>query len=118
MLRPLALAAVVLAPLVVAVAGTTTGALEAADEPAWATAPTTSPLDTDTGTSTSVDPETDSSGAATGATTETMPPVYEPCGCDSAGEAGGWAALALLFTWGSPFRRRRPTNSRPCCPAA
>jgi MYXO-CTERM domain-containing protein len=65
-------------------------------------------------------------GASTGATdgvTDTdgdptlgpMPPVYEPCGCASAGEGGGWALLALALTSGSRCRRRRPTSRRSCC---
>ncbi|MCY1058127.1 hypothetical protein [Nannocystis sp. SCPEA4] len=111
MIRPLALAVVFLAPLAVAVPGN----LAAEVEPAWATTPTT----TDTsGSGTTVDAST---GDATGTTggagdsdatsdTATMPPVYEACGCASAGEAGGWAALALLFTSGSRCRRRRPTR--------
>lgn len=49
---------------------------------------------------------TDSDAATLGP----MPPVYEPCGCRSAGEGGGWALLALALTAGSRCRRRRPTT--------
>ncbi|MBZ5711600.1 hypothetical protein [Nannocystis pusilla] len=108
MIRPLALAVVLLAPLAVAVPG----ALADEVEPAWATTPTT----TDTsGSGTTADASTADATGTTGDSdatgdTATMPPVYEACGCASAGEAGGWAALALLFTSGSRCRRRRPTT--------
>jgi MYXO-CTERM domain-containing protein len=61
-----------------------------------------------TGASTGVtDGATDTEDAAT---LGPMPPVYEPCGCASAGEGGGWALLALALTAGSRCRRRRPTT--------
>ncbi|MCY0990311.1 MYXO-CTERM sorting domain-containing protein [Nannocystis sp. ILAH1] len=120
MVHALGLALALFAP-----AATTTGVIQAEDEPAWGTSPTMGPV-TDTAASSTTD---DTSTGTTGATandtagdtagdTATMPPVYEACGCSSGGEAGGWAALALLFTAGSRCRRRRPTTSRSCCRAA
>ncbi|WAS89936.1 MYXO-CTERM sorting domain-containing protein [Nannocystis punicea] len=113
MLDALALVLALFAP-----AATTTGVFQDEAEPAWGTSPTMGPV-TDTASSSTTDDTTagDSAGDATG-DTATMPPVYEGCGCSSGGEAGGWAALALLFTAGSLSRRRRPTSSRPCCRAA
>lgn len=102
MIRPLALAVVVLAPLAVA------APLAAEVEPAWATSPTTGATGTTTGEDTNTGTGT-GAGDSTG-DTATMPPVYEACGCASGGEAGGWTALALLFTSGSRCRRRRPTS--------
>lgn len=98
--------ALALAPLAVV----TAAPLKLADEPARATDPTTgasSTTDTSTGTDT-----------GTGSDTSTMPPEFEPCGCRGAGEGGAWAALALLFTAGSPYRRRRPTTRCSCRRAA
>ncbi|PCC67336.1 MYXO-CTERM domain-containing protein [Nannocystis exedens] len=117
MVHALALVLALLAP-----AATTTGAFQAEDEPAWGTSPTMGPV-SDTVPSSTTDAGT-TAGTTAGATandtandtagdtgdTATMPPVYEPCGCSSGGEAGGWAALALLLTAGSRCRRRRPTT--------
>jgi len=110
MIRPLALAAVVLVPLAVAAPGT----FAAEAEPAWATSPTTGSSGTDTSGDTGTATDTGTGAGDTTGDTATMPPVYEACGCNSAGEAGGWAALALLFTSGSPYRRRRPTTRGSC----
>ncbi|WP_434416230.1 hypothetical protein [Nannocystis pusilla] len=115
MVHALGLALALLAP-----AATTTGVIQAGDEPAWGTSPTMGPV-TDTASSTTDDTSTGTTGATAddiAGDTASMPPVYEACGCDSGGEAGGWAALALLLTAGSRCRRRRPTTSRPCCRAA
>ncbi len=70
------------------------------------------------GTASSGGTESTGSSGSTGATTETMPPVYEPCGCRGAGEGGAWGLLALALTAGAPSRRRRPTTPRPCSRAA
>lgn len=94
MARLFALAALLFAPLAVLTTGVATGST---------TTPTTGAATDTSGTSGTVS-----------ATTDTMPPVYEPCGCSSAGEGGGLAVLALLFTVGSPSRRRRPTSRPPC----
>ncbi|MDC0718915.1 hypothetical protein [Nannocystis bainbridge] len=113
MVHPLVFALALLAP-----SATTTGVLKAEDEPAWGTSPTMGTVsDTVVDEATTGTATDGTAGDATG-DTASMPPVYEPCGCNSGGEAGGWAALALLFTAGSRCRRRRPTTPRPCCRAA
>jgi hypothetical protein len=94
----------------------TSGPLAAADEAAYGTDPTMGSTElTTTGTGTGTGTDSDS-GVVTD--TSTMPPEFEPCGCRSAGEGGAWAVLALLFTVGSPYRRRRPTTRCSCCRAA
>ncbi|MFZ6183009.1 MYXO-CTERM sorting domain-containing protein [Nannocystis pusilla] len=111
MVHALGLALALLAP-----AATTTGVIQAEDEPAWGTSPTMGPVSdtaassTTDDTTTTADTTTGTAASDTAGDTATMPPVYEACGCSSGGEAGGWAALALLFTAGSRCRRRRPTS--------